>query len=102
MSVGQIQRVPIGSLRPSRRNARTHSKRQIRQIADSILRFRWTNPILVDEAQEIIGGHGRWEAGKLLGLRQVPIIAVSGLKHAEKRALALADNKLALNAGWDK
>jgi DNA modification methylase len=85
-----------------RRNARTHSKKQIRQIANSFLRFGWTYPILIDEDGVILAGHGRYEAALLLGLREVPVIVVAGLREAEKRALALADNKIAANAGWDR
>jgi len=92
----------VRNLRASKRNARTHSKKQIRQIADSILRFQWTYPILADETGEIICGHGRWLAALELGLKNVPVIVMSGLSDAEKRALALADNKIAANAGWDR
>src|SRR4029077_4424522 len=87
---------------PYKGNARTHSKRQIRQIADSIERFGFTNPVLIDEAGEIIAGHGRVEAAKLLGLSGVPALRVSHLSAAEKRAYVLADNKLAAKAGWDR
>jgi DNA modification methylase len=92
----------IGALRPYERNARTHSKKQIRQIARSIERFGFTNPVLVSDAGEIIAGHGRVEAARLLGWKQVPTIALSHLSEAERRAYVLADNKLALNAGWDR
>jgi hypothetical protein len=85
-----------------RRNARTHSKKQIRQIANSLLRFGWTYPILIDEDGVILAGHGRYEPALLLDLREVPVIVVAGLREAEKRALALADNKIAANAGWDR
>jgi ParB-like chromosome segregation protein Spo0J len=89
-------------LKPPRRNARTHSKKQIGQIAGSIQRFGWTYPILVDENHEIIAGFGRWKAGGHLGLKEVPVIIMTGLSDVEKRALALADNKIAANAGWDR
>jgi DNA modification methylase len=89
-------------LRRNKRNPRTHSRKQIRQIANSIARFGWTYPILVDETGLILAGHGRYAAALELGLREVPVIAVSGLSDAEKRALALADNKIAANAGWDR
>ena len=92
----------IRKLRLNKRNPRTHSKKQIRQIAKSIQRFGWTQPILVDENGVIIAGHGRYEAALLLGLREVSVIIVSGLREAEKRALTLADNKIAANAGWDR
>jgi DNA modification methylase len=92
---------PPGELRPYPRNARTHSKKQLRQIADSISRFGFTNPVLVSEDGEIIAGHGRVAAAKLLGMAQVPTLALSHLSATERRAYVLADNKLALNAGWD-
>ncbi|MFS0736634.1 DNA methyltransferase [Sphingomonas sp. 1P06PA] len=92
----------IASLRPYARNARTHSKKQIRQIAASIERFGFTNPVLVSDDAEIIAGHGRVEAAKLLGHKTVPTLALSHLSDAERRAYVLADNKLALNAGWDR
>lgn len=89
-------------LRPYSRNARTHSRKQVRQIADSIQRFGFTNPVLVSDDSEIIAGHGRVEAAKLLGLRTVPTLRLSHLTAEERRAYVLADNKLALNAGWDQ
>ena len=94
--------LPVRNLRPNRRNARTHPKKQIKQIIESIRRFGWTYPILIDENGVILAGHGRYEAALLLGLREVPVIVVGGLGDAEKRALALADNKIAANAGWDR
>ena len=94
--------VPLGKLRPNPRNARTHTKKQIRQLADSITRFGWTYPILADEKMLILAGHARYSAGQLLGYSEVPIIIISGLSDAEKRALTLADNKIAANAGWDR
>jgi DNA modification methylase len=94
--------VTVDKLTPNRRNARTHSRKQIRQIADSIAAFGFLVPILVDENGVIIAGHGRYAAAKLLDLKQVPAIQVQGLSEAKRRALALADNKLALNAGWDR
>ena len=98
----RIELIPVAQLTPYKGNARTHSKRQIRQIADSIERFGFTNPVLIDEAGEIIAGHGRVEAAKLLGLSGVPALRVSHLSAAEKRAYVLADNKLAAKAGWDR
>lgn len=92
----------IASLRPYARNARTHSKKQVKQIARSIERFGFTNPVLVSDEGEIIAGHGRVEAARLLGWKTVPTIALSHLSETERRAYVLADNKLALNAGWDK
>lgn len=92
----------IASLRPYARNARTHSKKQIKQIAASIERFGFTNPVLISDEGENIAGHGRVEAAKLLGHKTVPTLALSHLSEAERRAYVLSDNKLALNAGWDK
>ncbi|HSR00472.1 MAG TPA: ParB/Srx family N-terminal domain-containing protein, partial [Sphingomicrobium sp.] len=92
----------IAALRPYSRNARTHSRKQLKQIAASIERFGFTNPVLVSDDGEIIAGHGRVEAAKLLGITSVPTLALSHLSEAERRAYVLADNKLALNAGWDK
>src|SRR5262245_38209906 len=92
----------ISKLRPNKRNARTHSKRQIQQIADSIARFGWAAPIVVDEHNSILAGHGRYCAAQLLGLKDIPVIVLSGLSDAEKRAFVLADNKIAANAGWDR
>jgi DNA modification methylase len=91
----------IDELTPCGRNARTHSKKQLRQIANSIERFGFTNPVLIDDEGLIIAGHGRVEAARLLGLRQVPTLTLSHLSPAERRAYMLADNKLALYAGWD-
>jgi len=98
----QINERPVQELCPYPRNARTHSKKQIRQIATSIERFGFTNPVLVSDAGEIIAGHGRVEAAKLLGMKTVPTVALSHLSEAERRAYVLADNKLALNASWDQ
>jgi DNA modification methylase len=92
----------LSDLKPPRRNARTHSKKQIRQLANSILRFGWTYPILTDEKHEIIAGFGRFKAAEHLQLREVPVLVMVGLSEPEKRALALADNKIAANAGWDR
>jgi ParB-like chromosome segregation protein Spo0J len=102
MSVPHVVTISVGKLRPNKRNARTHSKKQIRQIANSILRFGWTYPILADENLEIIAGFGRRNAAEHLGLQDVPVIIMAGLSDVEKRALALADNKIAANAGWDR
>ena len=102
MMFSQVAERPIATLRPYPGNARTHSKKQIRQIAASISRFGFTNPVLVSEEGEIIAGHGRVEAAKTLGWKTVPAIALSHLSEAERRAYVIADNKLALNAGWDR
>jgi DNA modification methylase len=98
----KLERLPLATLRPYARNARRHSKKQIRQIADSIRAFGFNNPILITDDGEVIAGHGRLEAAKLLGLTEVPTIRLSHLNEAERRAYVLADNKLALNAGWDQ
>ncbi len=97
----QIEMRPISSLKPYVGNARTHSKKQIKQIATSIQRFGFTNPVLVSNDDEIIAGHGRVIAAKEIGLLTVPTLRLSHLSPAERRAYVLADNKLALNAGWD-
>lgn len=102
MPISDVIKVPVRKLRPNKRNPRRHSKNQVRQIANSIARFGWTYAILVDEYWVIIAGHGRFLAAGLLGLREVPVIVVSGLTDAEKRALTLADNKITENAGWDQ
>jgi ParB-like chromosome segregation protein Spo0J len=85
MSVPHVVTIPVGKLRPNKRNARTHSKKQIRQIADSILRFGWTYPILADENLEIIAGFGRSKAAEHLGLQDVPVIIMAGLSDVENR-----------------
>ncbi len=97
-----IRMTAIGALKPNARNARTHSKKQVCQIADSIQAFGFLVPVLVDENGLIVAGHGRYEAARLLGLETVPAIEVTGLSEAKRRALALADNKVAANAGWDR
>jgi hypothetical protein len=92
----------VTSLRPHKRNARTHSKRQIRQIADSVKAFGFNNPVLIDASGLIVAGHGRFEAAKLLGLTNVPAITLEGMTEEQRRAYAIADNRLAELAGWDK
>jgi len=86
---------------PYAANSRTHSEQQVAQIAASIKEFGFTNPILTDGGNGIIAGHGRLLAARKLGLVEVPTIALAGLTAAQKRAYVIADNKLALNAGWD-
>ena len=98
----QIEMRDPKSLRPYAGNARTHAPKQLRQIADSIRRFGFVNPILVDAAGEIIAGHGRVIAAEQLGLAEVPVLAVTHLTPAEKRAYVIADNRLAEKAGWDR
>ena len=92
---------PVGDLIPYARNSRTHSDAQVAQIAGSIREWGWTNPVLIDEAGGIIAGHGRVLAARKLGMAEVPTITLAGLSEAQKRAYVIADNKLALNAGWD-
>lgn len=99
--VGDYKNWPVGQLRPYERNARTHSPEQVEQIARSIRAFGFTNPVLVDPEGRIIAGHGRLAAALKLGMAEVPCLTVAGLTDEQRRALILADNKLALNAGWD-
>jgi DNA modification methylase len=102
MCLHPITELPISKLRPSERNARTHSKKQVEQIVKSIRRFGWTYPILVDELGNILCGVGRWLAAQKMGLTKVPVISLTHLGDTEKRALILADNKIAANAAWDR
>lgn len=96
-----IDMIPPSQLRPWAKNARTHSKKQIRQIADSMRTFGFTSPVLVDADNTILAGHGRVEAARLIGMDQVPCVRLEHMTPEQKRAYVLADNKLALNAGWD-
>lgn len=96
-----ITSVSLEALIPYARNSRTHSDEQVAQIAASIKEFGWTNPVLIDADHGIIAGHGRVMAARKLGLDKVPCIVLSHLSDAQKKALIIADNKLALNAGWD-
>lgn len=89
------------SLMAYARNARTHSEEQVRQIVASISEYGWTNPVLIDENEEVIAGHGRLLAAEQLFVDEVPTITLSGLSEQQKKAYRLADNKLPLNAGWD-
>jgi DNA modification methylase len=102
MSNLQIEHVAPQSLRPYAGNARIHSKKQIKQIARSIERFGFTNPILVSNDREVIAGHGRLRAAQQLGLTSVPIVILATMSETDRRAYVLADNKLAENAGWDR
>ena len=86
---------PIGALTPYKNNPRTHSKKQIRQIAKSLEQFGWTNPILVDDQDRIVAGHGRLAAAKSLGWTNVPTIALGVMSEADRRAYIIADNRLA-------
>ena len=97
-----VKQRSVAKLLPYAGNARTHSPEQVAQIAASILEFGFVAPVLVDEAGEIIAGHGRVEAAKSLGLATVPTITRAGLTDAQKIAYRLADNRIALNAGWDE
>jgi DNA modification methylase len=98
----KVERRPIGALVPYARNARTHSDEQVAQIAASIREWGWTVPVLVDETGGIIAGHGRVLAAQRLGIAEVPVMVARGWSEAQKRAYVLADNKLALNAGWNE
>ncbi|QIE45214.1 ParB N-terminal domain-containing protein [Pseudohalocynthiibacter aestuariivivens] len=102
MTRKNLEWIVISDLTAWARNARTHSKKQIRQIAESIEAFGFTNPVLIDEHRTILAGHGRVEAAKQLGMAEVPCLRLDHMSADEKRAYVLADNKLALNAGWDE
>ncbi|MGN0671242.1 MAG: ParB N-terminal domain-containing protein [Anaerovoracaceae bacterium] len=97
----KYENVKIDKLTPYEKNARTHSKAQVKKIAESIKEFGFINPVLVDADLGIIAGHGRVEGAKLLGMEEVPCLFVEDLTEAQKRAYIIADNKLALDAGWD-
>ena len=97
-----VSAVAIDHIKAHPRNTRTHSKKQIRQIADSIQAVGFTSPVLIDEQGVLLAGHGRVEAAKLLGLKTIPAIVVVGLSEARKRALLLADNRIAQSAGWNR
>jgi DNA modification methylase len=98
----EVINTSISALMPNPNNARTHSKKQVRQIADSIKQFGFVNPVLADENGSVIAGHGRLLGASTLGMTHVPVITLRGLTDAQKRALMLADNKIAANAGWDR
>ena len=100
-SVGKLEQVPTSDLIPYARNARTHSDAQVAQIAGSIQEFGFCNPVLIDKANGIIAGHGRVMAAQKLGLQSVPCIRLGHLSEVQKRAYILADNRIALNSGWD-
>lgn len=102
MKSGEICLIAIDELKPHPGNARTHTKKQILQIAKSIKTFGFTNPVLVDEAGNILAGHGRIEAAKQLGMESVPAIRLGDMTEPEKRAYIIADNRLAELAGWDR
>ena len=97
----KIEQRPIGQLIPYINNSRKHSDEQVAQIAASIKEFGWTNPILVDGDSGLIAGHGRLLAARKLGMAKVPVIELAHLSELQKKALIIADNKLALNSDWD-
>jgi ParB-like chromosome segregation protein Spo0J len=97
----QISQVSVEKLIPYARNSRTHSDGQVAQIAASIKEFGWTNPILIDGDKGIIAGHGRLLAARKLGYKEVPVIELSHMTESQKKAYVIADNQLAMNAGWD-
>lgn len=97
----KVERRSVEGLIPYARNARTHSEAQVAQIAASIKEWGWTTPVLVDEESGIIAGHGRVMAAQKLALKEVPVMVATGWTEAQKKAYVLADNQLALNAGWD-
>jgi DNA modification methylase len=98
----QVRWCPIAQIIPYQKNARTHTAEQIEQIAASIREFGWSNPILVDANHVVIAGHARLAAARELGMSEVPVIVLGHLSEAQRRALVIADNQLALNAGWDE
>lgn len=97
----KVEKWDITKLVPYARNSRTHSDEQISQLAASIKEWGWTTPVLVDEDGSIIAGHGRTLAAQRLKMTEVPVMVAKGWSDAKKRAYVIADNKLALNAGWD-
>ena len=102
MNTLNVEYRKVEALIPYARNPRTHAESQITKIAASIVEYGWTNPVLVDGDNGIIAGHGRLAAARKLGLDQVPVIELAHLTTAQKRALVIADNRLALDAGWDE
>lgn len=98
----KLEYIKVEELKAYARNARTHSEEQIEQVIQSIQEFGFTNPVLIDEENELIAGHGRTEAAKRMGMTDVPAIRLIGLSDEQKRALRIADNQIALNAGWDE
>jgi DNA modification methylase len=97
-----VEHWPLDRVRPYARNPRTHSDEQVAQIAASIVEFGWTNPVLVSGDGTVIAGHGRLDAARRLGLDAVPVLVLDHLSEAQRRAYVIADNKLALNAGWNE
>jgi ParB-like chromosome segregation protein Spo0J len=101
-AAGAIEQRPVASLIPCATNARTHPPEQLRQLVAAIAEYGFVNPVIVDETGEIIAGHGRVMAASAMGMEAVPVIVRAGLTDAQKRGLRLADNKIALNSGWDE
>lgn len=97
----ELKLIPIDELVPYANNARTHSKEQINKIRSSLREFGFVNPVLIDKEKNIIAGHGRCLAAKEEGIKEVPCVLVEYLTEAQKKAYILADNRLALDAGWD-
>lgn len=97
----KIEYLPVGKLLRYAKNSRTHSDEQVEQLVNSIREFGFTNPVLIDEKNELIAGHGRIAAAEILEMDKVPAIRLSNLSEKQKKAYRIADNKLALNAGWD-
>ena len=97
----KIEYLPVGKLLRYAKNSRTHSDEQVEQLVNSIREFGLTNPVLIDEKNELIAGHGRLAAAEILEMDKVPAIRLSNLSEKQKKAYRIADNKLALNAGWD-
>ena len=97
----KLEQTPVAMLIPYANNARTHDENQVKQIASSIKEFGFNNPVLIDEENSIIAGHGRVQAAQLLGLYEIPTITLPHLSETQKKAYILADNRMALNAGWD-
>ena len=95
----EIEHICLDAIKPNPRNAYTHPKKQIRRLADNIGAFGFTVPVIIDETSTLLAGHGRFEAAKLRGLNKIPVIRLRGLSEAKKRALLLADNKIAESAG---
>lgn len=97
----KIEIIPVHHLNEYQFNSRTHSEEQLEQIANSIIEFGFTNPVLIDNNNQIIAGHGRWMAAKRIGILEVPCIRLGLLTDTQRRAYVIADNKLAENAGWE-
>jgi len=101
MSDLEVKYLSVNDLVPYANNPRTHSEKQVTQVASSIKEFGFNNPILIDEGKSIIAGHGRLAAAKKLGLESVPTITLEGLTEAQRKAYVIADNKLTENSEWD-